>query len=109
MRGIQYAAASRLIAAVSGILGRPVRPGDDSWVCGGSGVYAAFAFASWIPHHTQLVILRESGGSSTPRPLDQSPASLEYWVARSSRAMTVVGVPLPTPLSPSHPGSRVTL
>jgi hypothetical protein len=27
---IQYAAASRFITAVSGILGRPVEPGDDS-------------------------------------------------------------------------------
>ncbi|WP_342710988.1 hypothetical protein AAFG13_02120 [Bradyrhizobium sp. B124] len=29
-RGTQYAAASRLITAVSGILDRPVEPGDDS-------------------------------------------------------------------------------
>src|SRR6266404_611446 len=29
-----------------------------------------------------------TGRSSTPRPLDDSQASLEYWVARSSRAMT---------------------
>jgi hypothetical protein len=28
-RTIQYAAASRLFAGVSGILGRPVKPGDD--------------------------------------------------------------------------------
>ena len=30
--GNQYAADSRLIVGVSGILGRPVGPGDDSWV-----------------------------------------------------------------------------
>jgi hypothetical protein len=29
-RVIQYAAASRLIASASGILGRPVKPGDDT-------------------------------------------------------------------------------
>jgi hypothetical protein len=29
-RGIQYAAAGRFITAVSGILDRPVKPGDDS-------------------------------------------------------------------------------
>jgi hypothetical protein len=29
MRGIQYAAASRLNTGVSGILDRPVKPGDD--------------------------------------------------------------------------------
>jgi hypothetical protein len=34
-RAIQYAAASRSIAGVSGILGRPVSPGDDSGVCSG--------------------------------------------------------------------------
>ncbi|QOZ72050.1 YgcG family protein [Bradyrhizobium arachidis] len=34
------------------------------------------------------VIPREGGESSTPRPLRISPASLEYWIARSSRAMT---------------------
>jgi hypothetical protein len=28
-RTIQYAAASRLFSGVSGILGRPVKPGDD--------------------------------------------------------------------------------
>jgi hypothetical protein len=31
---IQYAAASRLIAGASGILGRPVKPGDDGFVLG---------------------------------------------------------------------------
>jgi hypothetical protein len=31
-RAIQYAAASRVISDVSGILGRPVKPGDDSRV-----------------------------------------------------------------------------
>jgi hypothetical protein len=30
-RVIQYAAAFRLITNVSGILGRPVKPGDDSF------------------------------------------------------------------------------
>ena len=34
------------------------------------------------------VIPRESGESSTPRPLRIPLASLEYWIARSSRAMT---------------------
>jgi hypothetical protein len=29
-RAIQYAAASRFIISVSGILGRPVKPGDDN-------------------------------------------------------------------------------
>ena len=32
MRGIQYAVTSRVITAVSGILDRPVRPGDDNRV-----------------------------------------------------------------------------
>jgi hypothetical protein len=31
--GIQYAAASRSIADARGILGRPVKPGDDSRAC----------------------------------------------------------------------------
>jgi hypothetical protein len=31
-RGIQYAAASRRISGISGILDRPVKPGDDSGV-----------------------------------------------------------------------------
>ncbi|MDD1528101.1 hypothetical protein C7U92_18395 [Bradyrhizobium sp. WBOS7] len=31
-RGIQYAAAHRSIIAISGILGRPVEPGDDSGI-----------------------------------------------------------------------------
>ncbi|PPQ16872.1 hypothetical protein CV770_23835 [Bradyrhizobium sp. AC87j1] len=35
------------------------------------------------------VIPRESGESSTPQPLRISLASLEYWIARSSRAMTL--------------------
>src|SRR5689334_22732992 len=34
------------------------------------------------------VIPREGGESSTPRPLAGPLASLEYWIARSSRAMT---------------------
>jgi len=32
-RAIQYAAASALTMTVSGILGRPVKPGDDTGVC----------------------------------------------------------------------------
>ena len=36
-----------------------------------------------------IVIPRESGGSSTPRRLRVSPGSLEYWIARSNRAMTL--------------------
>jgi len=35
------------------------------------------------------VIPRESGESSTPQPLRIPSPSLEYWIARSSRAMTV--------------------
>jgi hypothetical protein len=31
VRGIKYAAASRLIASVSGILDRPIKSGDDNW------------------------------------------------------------------------------
>src|SRR6516225_4480490 len=34
------------------------------------------------------VIPRVGGESSTPRPLRSPPASLEYWIARSGRAMT---------------------
>jgi hypothetical protein len=34
MRGIQYAAASRFLVIVSGILDRPVKPGDDDRRCG---------------------------------------------------------------------------
>src|SRR3954469_24701530 len=34
------------------------------------------------------VILRAGGESSTPRLLDDPLTSLEYWIARSSRAMT---------------------
>src|SRR5437879_6141423 len=37
-----------------------------------------------------LVILRESGGSSTPQPRGSIATALEYLVARSSRAMTDV-------------------
>ncbi|TMK08407.1 MAG: hypothetical protein E6G71_09030 [Alphaproteobacteria bacterium] len=36
MRGIQYAAASRFHYAFSGILDRPVKPGDDDYGCGAS-------------------------------------------------------------------------
>jgi hypothetical protein len=42
--------------------------------------------------HIVAVIPRESGESSTPRPLDSITASSEYWIARSSRAMTTEGV-----------------
>ena len=38
------------------------------------------------------VIPRESGESSTPQLLRIPSPSLEYWIARSSRAMTVEGV-----------------
>src|SRR5689334_7442591 len=34
------------------------------------------------------VIPREGGESGTPRPFRRPLASLEYWIARSSRAMT---------------------
>jgi len=34
------------------------------------------------------VIARESGRSSTPRPLDLTALSLEYWITRISRVMT---------------------
>ncbi len=37
---------------------------------------------------SSAVIPRESGESSTPQLLRNPPASLEYWIARSSRAMT---------------------
>ena len=42
--------------------------------------------ARWTdaPATTSTVILRVSGGSSTPRAVDVSLASLEYWIARSS-------------------------
>jgi hypothetical protein len=36
------------------------------------------------------VIAREGGRSSTPRTIDLIIAVSEYWIARSSRAMTVV-------------------
>jgi hypothetical protein len=39
--------------------------------------------------HTPLVIPRACGVSSTRRPIGEGPLSLEYWIARSSRAMTV--------------------
>jgi hypothetical protein len=35
------------------------------------------------------VMLRECGASSTPWPFVQSRLPLEYWIARSSRAMTL--------------------
>src|SRR3954464_16105479 len=37
-------------------------------------------------------MLPESGASSTPRPIDSITASADYWIARSSRAMTPVVV-----------------
>src|SRR5665213_1222660 len=40
----------------------------------------------------QVVILRESGGPSTPQRHGSITDASEYWVARSSRAMTAVGV-----------------
>nr|QDF42112.1 YgcG family protein [Bradyrhizobium symbiodeficiens] len=42
-----------------------------------------------MPNTHSAVIPREGGESSTPRPLRISLASLEYWIARSSRAMTL--------------------
>jgi len=33
---------------------------------------------------------REGGASSTPRPIDSITTASEYWIARSSRAMTAV-------------------
>jgi uncharacterized protein len=41
----------------------------------------------WCRQNT-AVIPREGGESSTPRLLNESPTALEYWIARSSRAMT---------------------
>ena len=41
---------------------------------------------------TSAVVLRESGGPSTPRPLGKSLPSLEYWIVRSSRTMTARGL-----------------
>jgi hypothetical protein len=38
-RGIQYAAASRLITSVSGILDRPIKSGDDSWGCASDSIF----------------------------------------------------------------------
>ena len=40
------------------------------------------------PCDAKVVILRESGGSSTPRPFGSITDVSEYWVARSSRATT---------------------
>lgn len=34
-------------------------------------------------------MLRGSGASSTPQPIDSITSASEYWIARSSRAMTV--------------------
>jgi uncharacterized protein len=39
---------------------------------------------------SSVVMPRESGASSTPRPLKERLLSLEYWIARSSRAMTTL-------------------
>ncbi|PSO18795.1 hypothetical protein C7G42_10640 [Bradyrhizobium sp. MOS003] len=41
-----------------------------------------------MPNTHSAVIPREGGESSTPRRFRSSQASLEYWIARSSRAMT---------------------
>jgi hypothetical protein len=38
--------------------------------------------------HINGVMPREGGASSTPQLLDSITASSEYWIARSSRAMT---------------------
>jgi hypothetical protein len=38
--GIQYAGLLGSIAAASGILGRPVKPDDDSWGCVGKRSFA---------------------------------------------------------------------
>jgi hypothetical protein len=48
-----------------------------------------FVFAGAAP---SVVMPREGGASSTPRLLDFASLSLEYWIARSSRAMTVEGL-----------------
>ncbi|PJG50801.1 hypothetical protein CVM73_34425 [Bradyrhizobium forestalis] len=49
---------------------------------------------------TTAVIPRESGESSTPRLLRITSPSLEYWIARSSRAMTVEGAARRFPAPP---------
>src|SRR5581483_9766496 len=41
-----------------------------------------------VLHHVPLVMPRVGGASSKPRPLGMVLLSLEYWVARSSRATT---------------------
>ncbi|TFW60645.1 hypothetical protein CT676_13285 [Bradyrhizobium sp. MOS001] len=53
-----------------------------------------------------------TGASSTPRPIEESQPSLEYWIARSSRAMTAENVAstdamarCPTPSRPPLPRS----
>jgi hypothetical protein len=46
------------------------------------------------------VMLRESGASGTLRLLGSSRAVSEYWIARSSRAMTAVGGDGPRPKFP---------
>jgi len=56
----------------------------------GHGLMAAASYAWQASPATLVVITRACGWSSTPRPLDWSPAPLEYWVARSSRAMTLL-------------------
>jgi hypothetical protein len=49
-RAIQYAAASRLIADVSGILARPVAPGDDGGVRASVPCVSTAAFHERIDH-----------------------------------------------------------
>ena len=57
--------------------------------------------AAWAQLNNRAVMPREGGASSTPRLLDLSLTSLEYWIARSSRATTpnVSSTP-PTPAAP---------
>src|SRR6476620_963976 len=65
---------------------------------GGTTGRAAFGEVGGVAPQPLTVILREGGGSSTPRLLGSIATALEYWIARSSaqlrtrRATTVVGV-----------------
>jgi hypothetical protein len=73
---------------VSGILDRPVKPGDDGRAETRVFKQQARSVSSERP---PLVIPRACGVTSTPRPLGFTALSLGYWVARSSRAMTTEG------------------
>jgi hypothetical protein len=64
--------------------GSPAFAGDDDRGVGARKGRKAF-------EHPPLVIPRACGVTSTPRPLGLTALSLEYWVARSSRAMTTGG------------------